>query len=64
METCQEECLEDAETVDPCWAIAHWNEFSGNDCWKFYSSDPNICITNMGPYDGVNLGIKICYEGE
>lgn len=62
--TCQAQCMADAALTPPCWAVAHWDGYSGNDCWKFYSSDPDVCSNNMPSYAFVDLAIRICFDGE
>ncbi|XP_033724559.1 integumentary mucin C.1-like [Pecten maximus] len=65
-DTCLAECLTDTlPTGEECWAVGHWDGYTGDDCWKFHSADdPNICITEMFSYSAINVGIKICFESD
>ena len=62
---CINDCLNSANTNNvECWAAAHLPGCSCDDCWMFYSVSTDYCYQNEGAFTGVNLFIKICFEGK
>ncbi|KAJ8307706.1 hypothetical protein KUTeg_014742 [Tegillarca granosa] len=44
-----------------CWAIGFWDGYSGDDCWMFFSYDPDACVNNEYSSNPIVLYYKTCY---